>query len=115
MSSPADAVVEIRNPFLGTMIRLDMSDPLHPRRTAEDGSVEWAGSNEEVWLDCQWAGPWEGDACHPFNTVVAASAAVANHGTIRIIPSVSHERGPIALGKRFKLIAPIAGVTLGAT
>ena len=114
MTSPAEAVVEIRNPFLGTTIRLDMSDKWHPKRTAEDGSVEWAGSNEEVWLDCQWPGPWEGDVCHPFNSVAAASAAVANHGTIRIIPSVSHERGPIGVGKRFKLVAPIAGVTLGA-
>jgi hypothetical protein len=114
MSSPAEAVVEIRNPFLGTVIRLDMSDKWHPKRTAEDGSVEWAGSNEEVWLDFQWPGPTDGDVCHPFNTLSAASADVANYGTIRIIPSLSHERGPIGLGKRFKLVAPIAGVTIGA-
>jgi len=113
MSSPAEAVVEIRNPALGTVIRLDMSDKWHPKRTDEGGRIEWAGSNEEVWLDFEWPGPTEGDVCHPFNKLAAASAAVASHGTIRVIPSVSHERGPIGLGKRFKLIAPIAGVSIG--
>jgi hypothetical protein len=112
LRSPAEAVVEIHNPFLGTTIRLDMSDKWHPRRTAEDGSVEWAGSDEEVWLDFQWP---EGDVCHPFNRLSAATAAVATFGTIRIIPSLSHERAPIGIGKRFKLVAPIAGFTLGAT
>jgi hypothetical protein len=56
----------------------------------------------------------EGDVCRPFKTVAAASAAVANHGTIRMIPSTSNERSPIGIGKRFRMVAPIGGVVVGA-
>lgn len=113
MNSPAEAVIEIRNPALNTTIKLDLADRWHPRRTAENGAVEWAGDHEEVWLDFEWLGPSEGDVCRPFKTLAAASAAVANHGTIRVVPGVSHERGPIGVNKRFTLVAPIAGVKIG--
>jgi hypothetical protein len=108
-----EAVIEVRNPFLGKKIRLDLADQRHPRRTDEDGRVEWAGDNEEVWSDFDWTGPQEGDVCRPWATVAAAQAAVANHGTIRMIPSTSSERGPIGLGKRFLMVAPIGGVRIG--
>ena len=113
MNSLSEAVIEIRNPALGTTITLDLSDRWHPRRTAENGSVEWAGDHEEVWLDFEWTGPSEGDVCRPFKTLAAASAAVASHGTIRVVPGVSHERGPIGVNKRFRIVAPIAGVKIG--
>jgi hypothetical protein len=73
-----------------------------------------AGAGEEVWADFDWKGPAEGDVCRPYGTVSSASAAVASHGTIRMIPSVSHERTPIGLNKRFTMFAPIGGVTIGA-
>jgi hypothetical protein len=114
MMSGPDAVIEIRNPFLGKHIRLDMADKWHPRRTDENGVVESAGAGEEVWADFEWTGPTEGDVCHPWSTVVAASNAVAPHGTIRMIPSVSHERGPIGQNNRFRMVAPIGGVKIGA-
>lgn len=113
MNSPSEAVVEISNPALGTTIKVDLSDRWHPRRTSEDGRVDSAGNHEEVWLDFEWAGLSEGDVCRPFKTLAAASAAVASLGTIRVVPGVSLERGPIGVNKRFTLIAPIAGVKIG--
>lgn len=114
MNSGPDAVVQIHNPFLNRTIRLDLFDKWHPRRTDENGVVESAGAGEEVWADFQWSGPTEGDVCRPWSTVATASNAVAAHGTIRMIPSVSHERGPIGLNKRFSMVAPIGGVKIGA-
>lgn len=115
LNAEHEAVITIDNPALGTRIRLDLSDPFHPRRTAEDGSIESAGANEEVWTDFDWHDSQEGDACRPFSTLAAAAAAVRDGGTIRMIPSHSAERTPIGNGKRFKLVAPIGGVTIGRT
>ncbi|PYP78820.1 MAG: hypothetical protein DMD35_10015 [Gemmatimonadetes bacterium] len=113
MNSGPEAVIQIRNPFLGTRIRLDMSDKWHPRRTDEHGAVESAGSGEEVWADFDWTGAEEGDCCRPFATLAAASNAVRAHGTIRMIPSESSERVPIGVSKRFRMVAPIGGVKIG--
>jgi hypothetical protein len=110
------AVIALDNPALGTRILLDLNDPWRPRRTAEDGSVEWAGDNEEIWTDFEWKGKQEGDVCRPFATLAAGCAAVADTGTIRMIPSKTSERTPIGVGgKRFKLIAPIGDVKIGTT
>jgi hypothetical protein len=114
MNSPAEAVVEIKNPFLGTTIRLDMADPWHPRRTAETGETEEAGSNHEVWLDFQWLGASEGDACRPFKTLAIAASTVAEHGVIKIVPGTTNVRGIIGGGKRFRMVAPAGGVIIGA-
>jgi hypothetical protein len=114
LNSPADAVVEISNPFLGTRITLDMSDPWHPRRTAETGDVEEAGSNHEVWLDFEWSGPNDGDVCHPFSTIADAETAAAPGGAVRIIPGSSRDRPTIGRTKRFRIVAPIGGVIIGA-
>ena len=114
MTSPAEAVVQITNPALGTTVTLDMSDQWNPRRTDEQGAIEQAGSNHEVWLDFDWPGPSEGDVCRPFNTVAAAVAAVADGGVIRIVPSTTTDRSTIGANKRFRLLAPIAGVIIGA-
>ena len=113
MNSREEGVVEITNPFLGTKITLDMSDPWHPRRTSETGEVEEAGSNHEVWVDFAWTGPGEGDFFHPFRTLAEATAAVANGGVIKIMPGSSNERHIIRNDKRVRLVAPIGGVTIG--
>lgn len=113
INSGPEAIIEISNPFLGQKIRLDLANQHFPRRTDADGRVEWAGGNEEVWTDFEWTEPQEGDVCRPWATVTAAQAAVANHGTIRMIPSDSAERGSIGLGKRFRMVAPIGGVRIG--
>ena len=103
----------VNNPYLGQHIKLDLSDLWKPRRTAEDGTVESAGSREEIWADFDWAGPREGDVCRPYATVAGAQAAVAGGGTVRMIPSVSAERVPMGIGKKFRMVAPIGGVTIG--
>lgn len=112
LRSGPSAVIRINN--TGMQIKLDMSDKWHPRRTDESGLVDSAGANEEVWADFEWNGPSEGDVCRPYSTVAAASAAVAPGGTIRMIPSVSHERSPIGVNKRFIMLAPIGEVKIGA-
>jgi hypothetical protein len=115
MNSPAEAVVEITNPFLGTKIVLDMSDAKNPKRTSETGEVEQAGANHEVWVDFDfnWPGPKEGDFYRPFNTLEAAVAAVADGGVIRIAPSSTKQAVSIRTSKRIKLVAPIGGVRVG--
>ncbi|MGI8702536.1 MAG: hypothetical protein ACR2JU_15290 [Nocardioidaceae bacterium] len=116
MSSPAEAVVEIANPFLGSTITLDMSDPWHPQRVSEDGAVEVAGSGHEVWLDFGWQGPSEGDVCRPFTTVTAAVDAVADDGAVRVLPGTTTERTTLgADSKRLRLVAPLGSVVLGGS
>jgi hypothetical protein len=114
LSSPAEAVVTIANPSLGTTITLDMSDMWHPRRISEEGEVEEAGGNHEVWLDFDGRGPSEGDVCRPYTTVRAAVDAVAEGGTIRVVPGTTTAREPIGAGKRVRFVAPIGGVIIGA-
>ena len=113
LNSPAEAVVEIGNPFLGTTLRLDLSNQWNPRRTSETGDLEEAGGRHEVWLDFDWRGPSEGDFYRPFSTLEDAAAAVADAGVIRIAPGST--RGPLTLAgsKRFRLVAPIGGVSIG--
>jgi hypothetical protein len=109
-----EAVVEISNPQLGTTITLDFSDERHPsRRDTGTGEFEVAGFNNEVWLDFDYGGSAEGDVCRPFNTIPAAVEAVAERGVIRVIPGATSQRGSIGGGKRFTIVAPIGGVTIG--
>jgi len=116
LNSTGEAKVEITNhcpPFLGSKITLDMSDQWRPRRTSETGEVEEAGSNHEVWIDFGWTGPREGDFFHPFNSITAAAAAVANGGVIKIMPGWTTEKPSFQSNKRIRLVAPIGGVTFG--
>jgi hypothetical protein len=113
MNSGEPGVVEITNHFLGTKITLDMHDQWHPKRISETGEVEEAGSNNEVWIDFAWTGPSEGDFFCPFKTIAAAAAAVADGGTIKIMPGSTRERLSFVQHKRMKLVAPIGGVTIG--
>ena len=113
LSSPNEAVIEVRNPFLGTKIRLDMNSRKFPRRTDEHGRVEWAGGHEEVWVDPEWTGPSEGDVCRPYTTVAAAEAVVDVGGRVRVIPGTSQDRAPLGVNKRYLIEAPIGGVVIG--
>ncbi len=113
MNGQHDGVVEITNHDLGTKLILDMRDPFHPRRVAESGEVEQAGSNHEVWVDFAWAGPFEGDFYRPFNTIAAAVAAVASGGVVKIMPGWTNEKPFFANDKRVSLVAPAGGVTFG--
>lgn len=115
MNSKEEGVVEITNHFLGTTIRLDMNDPRRPRRTSESGEVEEAGSNNEVWVDFDWQGPNEGDFFHPFNTIAGATVAVADGGVIKIMPGTTRETSLVNNNKRVRLVAPLGGVTIGAS
>lgn len=115
MNSKEEGVVEITNHFLGTTIRLDMNDPKRPRRTSETGEVEEAGSNNEVWVDFDWQGPNEGDFFHPFNTIAGATVAVADGGVIKIMPGTTRETPLVHNNKRVRLVAPLGGVTIGAS
>ena len=110
-----DAKIEIANPILGQSIALDMTDMWHPKRTAEDGTVEEAGGNREVWLNFAWTGPGEGDFFRPFARLTDAIAAVADNGTIRIVPGSTCDRLIIGSNKRIRLLAPIGDVKIGAS
>lgn len=114
LNSPKDGVVEITNHFLGQRITLDLSDSDHPRRTDEHGVVEEAGNHHEVWVNFHGEGSQEGNFFHPFHTLAAATAAVAEGGVVRMMPGTTRERVISGGGKRMTLVAPIGGVTIGA-
>jgi hypothetical protein len=115
LRSDAYARVTIANPALKSTLTLDFTDPAHPRRMdSQTGETEVAGFGHEVWLDFANRGPAEGDACRPYGTLAAAIDAVAEAGTIRIVPGRTRAREPIGGSKSFRLVAPIGGVTLGA-
>lgn len=115
MNSRGEAIVDIANPLRGTTITLDFSDPAGPlRHDSETGEFEAAGLNSEVWVDFAYSGTSEGDVCRPFITIGQAAAAVANGGTIRVVPGATRQRGIIGGGKRFTLVAPCGGVRIGS-
>lgn len=119
MNSPREAVVEITNTFLRTKITLDLSNPSNPKRTTEENGVitevEEAGTNHEVWVDfTSPIGDEAGDFFHPFKTITAAAAAVADGGVIMIMPGATREKPFFPVNKRVTLVAPIGGVTIGA-
>ena len=122
LNSLGEAVIEITNH--DKKITLDMSDPNHPKRTSEtrlDASethkpsveVEQAGFNNEVWVNFGWKDSSEGDFFHPFATITAAAAKVAEGGVIKIMPGWTTERPLFQKGKRIRIVAPIGGVTFG--
>lgn len=118
LNGTGDGVVRIDNPFFQQWIELDMRDPRRPRRRAEDGSIEAAGNGEDIWVDFAWSAragsfPSEGDFYRPFPTLAKGRAALANGGTLHIVPGASGERGSLSLGKRMRITAPIGGVRIG--
>jgi hypothetical protein len=115
LNSPVEGKIEITNPTLGTTLTLDMVDIDHPIRIAENGEVEVAGFHNEVWINFSWEGPNEGDFFHPFNTIAGAAEIVADGGVIKIMPGVTRKETLIKKGKkRFKIVAPIGGVTFSS-
>ena len=115
VNTPAEAVVVITNPHRGSTVTLDFSQEGHPRRQdSETGESEVAGFNNEVWLDFAYAGPAEGDVCRPFNTLLGAVGAVADGGTIQVVPGTTPESGSF-LGKRCTLVAPLGAVSIGTS
>ncbi len=114
LNSPSIAVVEVTNPALNTKITLDMSDPWRPKRTSETGYVEQAGPGSEVWVDFDWTGPSEGDFYRPFKNLTDAFAAVAHGGVVKMAPGSTRELPVIPRNKRFKIVAPLGGVRIGA-
>jgi hypothetical protein len=113
MNSLEEGSLEINNHSLGTKITLDMRDLWHPRRTSENGEVEQAGFNNEVWVNFGWTGTMEGDFFRPFNTIKAAAATVADGGVINIMPGWTNERPVMPNNKRIRLVAPIGNVKIG--
>ena len=114
MNTTADAVVRITNPARDGALTLDFADQNHPQRHDNDAGVfEVAGFHNEVWVDFEYAGPSEGDVCRPFASINAAADVVADNGVLRIIPGASMTRGVIGDSRRFTLMAPAGGVTLG--
>ena len=108
---------------------MDMRDQRYPKRISEDGVVEEAGRNQEVWVDFGWKetettilspifGPTqvksEGDFFRPFPSIADAVAAVADGGVIKIMPGSVHERLTIRHTKRMRIVAPIGDVTVRA-
>lgn len=116
LNAPAEGRVDVANPALGAHLTLDFGDPAHPRRfDSLTGESEVAGFHNEVWLDFEYRGPNEGDVCRPYDRLGAAIAAVADGGTVRIVPGNTEDRQTIGGGKRFTLVAPAGGVTIGTT
>lgn len=119
MQSPKDGVVVVTNPALGTKLILDWADPAHLVRTAEDGSVIHAGANAngqlyDVWVDFAWTGAQSGDFFQPFSTLAAALAAVADGGTVHLVPGHSLDRSLLSsAGKNVRIVATLGGVAVG--
>ena len=115
MNSPGDAIVVINNPMRRSTVTLDFSDEARPTRfDSETGEFEAAGPGSEVWVDFGYSGKMEGDVCRPFTTITAAAAAVAEGGSIRIVPGMTPDRGSLGGSKKFTLVAPAGGVTIGS-
>jgi hypothetical protein len=104
---------------LGILDSQDGADPMGPVFAILAGNVRAYGDGLqqaplEVYLNFDWPGPNQGDASQPFNTIDAATAAVADGGVIKIMPGKTRERTNISGGgKRIKLMAPFGGVTIG--
>jgi hypothetical protein len=118
INATGDGFVRIDNPFLDQWIELDLRDSSHPRRRAEDGTIASAGSGEDVWIDFDWAAsggaqPEEGDFYRPFSTLAKARAALADGGTLHVVPGSTAERGALGQGKRMRITAPIGAVRIG--
>ena len=71
-------------------------------------------SDRDVWVQFDWFDSPLNHVPYVFPSVALAMDAVADGGVINIEPGMTPERLTIGRGKRFKLVAPIGGVTIGA-
>lgn len=112
LDGEGNGLVRITNRALGTEIVLDMREKWNPKRTSETGELKIAGLNYEVWVKFDWTGDIEGDFYRPFNTLSGAIAGVAAGGTIKIMPGKTKERPVFLPHKKYRIVAPIGGVTM---
>ena len=68
---------------------------------------------DDVWVEFDFPVSATGRISGPFRDLTQAAAAVPEGGVIRIVPGRTHDRTSIGGSKRFRLVAPIAGVTIG--
>jgi len=68
-------------------------------------------SSRDVWVEFDW--PNEGGVPFLFRQLATAMNAVADGGVVNIQAGSTKERLTIGDGKRFTLVAPIGGVTIG--
>ena len=71
-------------------------------------------SNRDVWVEFDWPAINQGDVPFLFSDLKTALHVVADGGVVNIQPGSTAERLAIGLNKRFTLVAPIGGVTIGA-
>lgn len=72
-------------------------------------------SDRDVWVQFDWPKINQGDVPYLFSLLATAVHVVADGGVINIQPGSTPERLTIGSNKRFTLVAPIGGVTIGAT
>lgn len=70
-------------------------------------------SDRDVWVQFDWPEINQGDVPYLFTSLAKAIETVADGGVVNIQPGSTTERLTIGSDKRFTLVAPIGGVTLG--
>jgi hypothetical protein len=70
-------------------------------------------SAHDVWVEFDWPSINVSDVPFLFTTLAMAVHVVADRGVVNIQPGSTPERLTIGRDKRFTLVAPIGGVTLG--
>jgi hypothetical protein len=70
-------------------------------------------SDQDVWVEFDWPKINQNDVPFLFTTLAGAIQAVANEGVVNIQPGSTTERLTIGGDKRFTLVAPIGGVSIG--
>ena len=106
INSTGDGMVTIDNPALGQRLRLDMRNPLNPRRYEE------LSGDPDVWVDFSFGGaPELGTYSAPFNTLEEGVNAVPEGGIVKILPG--SRGGSFSITKALTLDAPGGLVTIG--
>ena len=120
MLTPQPGRIQVTNASRGSGLAPDWTDPNHLMRVVEDGEVTHAGVDSQglaydVWVRFGTGGAPAGD-CRPLGNLAAARAAVANDGTIHLLPGASPLRGSLGGGRiNVRLTAPLGGVCLGGS
>ena len=113
LNSPAEAVVEIGNPFLGTTLRLDLSNQWHPGAPPRRATSRRPAGVTRCGSTSTGAAPLKATSTGLSAHSRTPPQRWADAGVIRIAPGST--RGPLTLAgsKRFRLVAPIGGVSIG--
>lgn len=106
INGDGQGMVTIDNPVLGKRLRLDMVNPLNPRRLQE------MRGGPEVWVDLSVGQtPGNGTYASPFNTLDEGVKAVPIGGIVKVLPGSMG--GPFPYNKPLTLDAPGGAVTIG--